>query len=213
MTGGTDPEPVPAAGAIDPAVAAELPGLRLAWVTVPARLRPSPAGVHARLRSLSDRARGAAVVAMRTHPIPRAYRSFYRQIGLDPDRERIGAEAAATARLLQGGFVAGDVVADACLIAVVETGVPVWALDAAVVDDAGLGIALAGDERAGLAAGSLCVADPGRVHAPLFGAPLPGSAPGPAMTRAALYAIGVPGVPEIHVQEALWLAVEVLGDG
>jgi DNA/RNA-binding domain of Phe-tRNA-synthetase-like protein len=206
-------QPGPRAGAIDPAVADELPGLRLAWLTLPGRVTPSPDAVVARLRTLSDRARGAAVVAMRTHPIPRAYRSFYRQIGLDPDVERIPAEAAATARLLQGAYTPADVIADGCLIAVVETGVPVWALDAAAVaaGPPGLGIALAGPGGEAVAPGSLCVADAARVHAPLFGVPLASSAPGPATRRVMLYAVGVAGVPEIHVHEALWLAAEVLG--
>jgi hypothetical protein len=206
----------PRPGAIDAAVAVELPGLRLAGLSVPARAVRSPPPVAARLRALSDRARGATVVAMRTHPIPRAYRTFYRQIGLDPDVERIPSEAAATARLLQGGFIAGDLIADACLIAVVETGVPVWALDAAAVDggDPGLGIALApAGAPAAVATGSLVVGDRARVHAPLFGAPLPGSAPGPETTEVTLYAIGVAGVPEIHVHEALWIAAELLGAG
>ncbi len=98
-------------------MAAELPGLRLDWlaVTMPsgsaasgsaaARSRSSPVE---RLRALSDRYRGATVIAMRTHPIPRAYRTFYRQIGLDPDVERIPSERAATERLLHGGFRSTD---------------------------------------------------------------------------------------------------------
>jgi hypothetical protein len=61
--------------------------------------------------------------------------------------------------------------------------------------------------------GSLVVADTSRVHAPLFGAPLTPSAPGPSTAEVALYAVGVPGVPEIHVHEALWLAAEPLGAG
>jgi hypothetical protein len=219
LSGPEDAAPRP--GAIDAAVAIELPGLWLAGLTVPARAVRSPSTVAARLRALSNRARGATVVAMRTHPIPRAYRTFYRQIGLDPDIERIPSEAAATARLLQGGFIAGDLIADACLIAVVETGVPVWALDAAVVDggDPGLGIALApaaaptARAPTGIAPGSLVVGDGVRIHAPLFGAPLPESAPGPATTEVTLYAIGVAGVPEIHVHEALWIAAELLGAG
>src|ERR1700759_3516047 len=122
-------------GAIDPAVAAELPGLRLDWLggTMPsgsaasesvasgsaaARARSSPVE---RLRALSDRYRGATVIAMRTHPIPRAYRTFYRQIGLDPDVERIPSERAATERLLHGGFRCTDLISDACLVAVIET--------------------------------------------------------------------------------------------
>jgi hypothetical protein len=206
----------PRAGAIEPAVAEELPGLRLAWLTARTRAGGSPPALVARLRALSDRDRGSTVVAMRTHPIPHAYRTFYRQIGLDPDVERIPSEAAATARLLHGGFRSRDLIADACLIAVVETGVPVWALDATTVDPAapGLGIALApAAAPPPVAPGSLAVADARRVHAALFGAPLAESAPGASTTEAVLYTVGVAGVPEIHVHEALWLAAELLGAG
>ena len=206
----------PRAGAIEDAVARELPGLRLAWLPVPVRAAGSPPSVVARLRVLSDRDRGSTVVAMRTHPIPRAYRTFYRQIGLDPDVERIPSEAAATARLLHGGFRSKGLIGDACLIAVIETGVPVWALDAAAVDAAppGLGIALApAGAPSPVTPGSLVVADARRVHASLFGQPLAESAPGSTTTDAVLYAVGVAGVPEIHIHEALWLAAELLGAG
>jgi DNA/RNA-binding domain of Phe-tRNA-synthetase-like protein len=212
VTGAEAPDPRP--GTVEAAVARELPGLRLVWLTVPARVVSSPRAVLARLRALSDRDRGSTVVAMRTRPIPRAYRACYRQIGLDPDVERIPAEAAATARLLHGRLRSVDLIADACLIALVETGVPVWALDAAAVDEAapGLGIVQAGaDAPAPVTPGSLVVADARRVHAPLFGAPLARSAPGSSTRAAVLYAVGVAGVPEIHLHEALWLACEVLG--
>jgi hypothetical protein len=76
----------------------------------------------------------------------------------------------------------------------------------------GLGIAQApADAPAPIAPGSLVVADASRVHAPLFGAPLARSAPGSSTSAVALYAIGVAGVPEIHLHEALWLASEMLG--
>jgi hypothetical protein len=200
-------------GAVDPAVEAELPGLRLDWLGVTiarpsVRSRSSPIE---RLRALSDRYRGATVIAMRTQPIPRAYRAFYRQIGLDPDVERIPSERAATERLLHGGFRSIDVISDACLVAVVETGVPVWALDAAAVDPdpPGLGIGLA--DGAGAPAGSLVVRDRCTVHAPLFGTPLPGHQPGPSAAAVVLYAVGVAGVPQIHIDEALWTAADLLG--
>jgi len=117
-----------AAGFVEPAIHEEFPGLRLDWLTVPARLRDSPRVVKHRLRALANRYRGAEVVAMRTKPIPLAYRTFFRQIGLDPDTSRVPSERAAVARLLHGGFRSIDLVQDALLIAVVETGVPVWAL-------------------------------------------------------------------------------------
>jgi hypothetical protein len=217
LSSGSPNSSAPRHGAIDPAVAAELPGLRLDWleITVPpgstsARSR-SRSSLVERLRTLSDRYRGATVVAMRTHPIPRAYRTFYRQIGLDPDVDRIPSERAAMERLLQGGFQPTDVITDACVVAVIETGVPVWALDAAAVDPAppGLGIGLADEPDA--PPGSLVVRDRRSVHAPLFGTPLPGHEPGPSVATVVLYALGVAGVPQIHIDEALWLAADLLG--
>ena len=205
-------------GFVEPALRDEFPGLRLIWTSVDARVRGSSVEVKRRLRDLSDRYRGAGVVAMRTRPIPHAYRSFYRQVGLDPDAARIPSEAAAVGRLLRGRFESRDALADALLIALVETGVPVWALDATVVELSSLGIrtAVAGD-RLGVAPdglplsdGQLVVADSVAVHATLFTEPSPDHVPGPRTRRIVLFAVGVDGVPAIHVEEALWLAVDVL---
>ncbi len=200
-------------------LAAEFPGLRLQWTAVDARVRGSAPAVRRRLRELSDRYRGAGVVAMRTQPIPHAYRTFFRQVGVDPDAARIPSEAAAVGRLLKGGFETRDSLADALLVALVETGVPVWALDASVVDSGSLGIRVSvsgdrvGSGPAGgvpLPEGQLVVADALTVHAPLFGEPAPGHAPGPQSRRMVLFAVGVDGVPAIHVEEALWVASDVV---
>jgi DNA/RNA-binding domain of Phe-tRNA-synthetase-like protein len=217
----SDREPLslsPAAGFIAPDVAAEFPGLRLDWVTVDARARPSPPALRRRLKELSNRYRGADVVTMRTKPIPQAFRAFFRQIGLDPDIDRIPSERVAVDRLLHGGFRSVDLVSDACLVALIETGVPVWALDAGLVDQHGLGIRTTTDtdaERFGelryLAPGSLVVADRSAVHAVLFEDPAPGHGVGTRCTRVALFSVGVDGVPAIHVEEALWMGVELLG--
>ena len=206
-------------GRVEAQLAEEFPGLRLVWTAVEARVRASSREVAGRLRTLSDRYRGAGVVAMRTQPIPHAYRTFYRQVGVDPDADRIPAEAAAVARLVQGRFHPRDALADALLIALVETGVPVWALDADVADVSSLGIRIAvpGD-RLGSApdggnpvpSGQLVVADSRSVHAMLFGEPVAGHAPGPRTSRIVLFSVGVDGVPAIHIEEALWLAADVL---
>lgn len=206
----------PAAGSIAPEVSAEFPGLRLDWITVAGRRRHSPPPVVTRLRSLAGRYRGSSVVAMRTQAIPQAYRTFYRQIGLDPDVERIPSERAAVNRLLHGGFRSQDLVHDALLIAVIETGIPVWALDADRVDPGGLGIRVStdsdrlGDEGEALGAGQLVVADAAAVHAVLFGRLAPGHEVTPRSRRITLFSIGVAGVPAIHVEEALWVCLEVL---
>jgi DNA/RNA-binding domain of Phe-tRNA-synthetase-like protein len=205
-----------ATGFVEPRVRNEFPGLRLYWTTVEARMRPSPPAVKQRLRALSNRYHGASVVAMRTQPIPHAYRAFFRQIGLDPDASRIPSEEAALERLMHGGFRSQDAIADGLLIGLLETGVPVWALDAERVDAGGLGIRTTVEgERFGsleqtLSAGRLVVADPVRVHGLLFGAVAPGHEVGPRATRLALFSVAVDGVPAIHVEEALWATTEVI---
>jgi len=208
----------PAPGFVERSLVTEFPGLRLDWMTVSARNRDSPPEIKQRLRSLSNRYRGASVVAMRTKPIPHAYRSFFRQVGLDPDAERIPSEQIAVARLLHGTFRSQNLVADAALIALIETGVPVWALDADLVDAAGPGIrtSVEGDRLGSgeyahhLAPGQLVVADAQHVHAVLFGEVAPGHEVRSRTTAVALFAVGVPGVPAIHIEEALWTCAEAL---
>ncbi len=64
----------------------------------------SPPDVEARLRELSNRVRGARAIGIRREPIPAAYRVFFRQVGLDPDRaahaDRGGGARADAARRL-----------------------------------------------------------------------------------------------------------------
>jgi DNA/RNA-binding domain of Phe-tRNA-synthetase-like protein len=186
-------------------VADELPGLSLWWLSAPGVAGPVGEALQQRLRALSDRLRGIDAVSLRTRPVVRSYRAFARQIGLDPDRDRVPAERAALARLMHGGLAARDRIEAACLVAVVETGVGVWALDAAAVAPEGPELR-AGDE-------ALLIADRGRVHAPLLGDPLPGSAPGLRTRAVVLFVVGVPGVPEVHLHEALWQAQDGLAAG
>ncbi len=208
-----------AAGFVAPEVRAEFPGLRLGWISVPARRRASPRAVVKRLGHLASRYRGASVVAMRTQPIPSAYRAFFRQIGLDPDVTRIPSEQAAVLRLLHGGFRSSNVIDDALLIGLIETGVPVWALDATRVDAGGLGIrASVEGDRLGtaelgndLAPGRLVVADATSVHGLLFDDVAPGHGVSGSTERIVLFSIGVDGVPAIHIEEALWVCIEALG--
>jgi DNA/RNA-binding domain of Phe-tRNA-synthetase-like protein len=203
-------------GFVDPAVSAEFPGLRLFWITVGARIRPSSRAIKFRLRDLSNRYRGATVVTMRTQPLPHAYRAFFRQTGLDPDATRVPSEEVAVARLLQGGLRSQGLPNDALVIALVETGVPVWALDADRVDAGGLGIRLStaeepfGSPGYPLASGRLVVADAEAVQALLFGALAPGHEVSRRTQRMVLFTVGVDGVPDIHLEEALWVCQDVL---
>ena len=103
----TEPELRAAAGFVEPAVKAEFPGLRLVWLTAPARLRRTTQAVERRLQALSNRYWGASVVAMRTQPIPHAYRVFFRQIGLDPDITRVPRAAGRRLRRSTSAATAG----------------------------------------------------------------------------------------------------------
>ena len=149
MSGG-EPELRAARGFLDAAVRDEFPGLRLDWVTLEVRPRRSPRELTRRLGEAANRYRGANVVALRSQPLPMPI-ALLRQIGLVPDVDRIPSERAALERLMHGGFRSRGIVPDALLIALIETGVPVWALDARPVDAGGLGIRIAapGDRRSG----------------------------------------------------------------
>lgn len=192
----------------------ELSGLRLLWAEVPVGRRTSltgdsPPDVQQRLRGLSSRFRGARAVAIRREPIPAAYRIFYRQIGLDPDVERTPIEEAVLERMIRGAFASGGLVADVTLIAMLDTGVPVWALDSASLEgDLGIRastegepLGLGGDP---LPAGRLVVADRSRALALLFSDVAPGNAPRARSERVSLFTVQVPGVPTLYAEEALW---------
>jgi DNA/RNA-binding domain of Phe-tRNA-synthetase-like protein len=212
---GADVEP--AVGRISSEVAEEFPSLRLRYVEVDARTGRSSRGVRHRLREMSSRFRGPQAVSMRQEPIPWAYRVFYRHIGLDPDADRTPVEQAAVQRLIEGAFRSRNRLDDALLISLVETGVPIWALDAATLEGT-LGIRLTGpgerlgrgDGAATLVSGRLVVADEVSPLAVLFGEIAPAHAVSPSTTRMTLFTVQVQGVPEIHVDEAMYSCVEVL---
>jgi DNA/RNA-binding domain of Phe-tRNA-synthetase-like protein len=214
----------PAPGWCAREVEEELPGLRLLCAEVTVNRRGSLAGasppdVERRLKELSNRFRGATAVAVRREPVPSAYRVFYRHIGLDPEVVRTPLEAAVFARMMKGGFLARGLLEDVLMIALLDTGVPVWALDAAAVQGP-LGIRASEDgERLGrgggapsLPAGRLVVADSSAPLAVLFGELARAHAPRARSERLALFAVQVAGVPELYAEEALWTCRAALED-
>src|SRR3954453_14504058 len=128
-------------------LAAEFPDLRLVYTVVDGASRRSPEEVRERLRDASNRFTGGKAVQMRQQPIPWAYRVFFRHIGIAPDEQRTPIEAIAVERMQAGGFRSGGLVADALLLATLETSVPVLAFDEAQVQGAvGLRLAVDGEE-------------------------------------------------------------------
>jgi DNA/RNA-binding domain of Phe-tRNA-synthetase-like protein len=202
-------------GYVDPTLQAEFPELALVHAEVPVRPGRSPATVRARLRSASDCFTGAKAVTLRQQPIPWAYRVFFRHVGIDPDERRTPIEAIALERMRAGGFVSRNLVDDALLLATLETGVPVLAFDAeAVGGDLGLRVS-AGGESVGdipVSAGQLVVAGATRPLAVLFGETAEGCGVQWSSERMVLAAVQVKGVPDVSVEEALWVAAETVNE-
>ena len=212
------PDPTTAPGWVSEELRAEFPDLRLHVIAVNACAGRSPRALKQRLHDLSDRFRGGQALTLRQEPVPWAYRVFFRHIGLDPDATRTPLEQAALDRLLHGSFRSSNLLDDALLVALIETGIPVWALDDRHTTGR-LGIRTAqagehlgeGDAALPLPSGRLVVVDDAGPVGVLFGPLAPGRGCTKSTDRMLLFAIQVAGVPTIHVEEALWSVVESLG--
>jgi DNA/RNA-binding domain of Phe-tRNA-synthetase-like protein len=209
-------EPELTRGFVDATLRAEFPELGLVYTELPVRPQRSPQPVRARLRAASDRFTGAKAVALRQQPIPWAYRVFFRHVGIDPDERRTPIEAIALERMRAGGFQTRNLVDDALLLATLETGVPVLAFDAGAVEgDLGLRVSPGGELLGDLplSAGQVVVADSSRALAVLFGDTADGCAVQWSSRRMVLAGVRVKGVPEVSVEEALWVAAETVSEG
>lgn len=201
-------EPPTEQGWVAPQVVEELPGLGISWVELDARPAASPEAVRRRLRDLSDRFYGSHALHLRERPVPWAYRVFFRQIGLDPDRMRTPVEQLALDRLHDGAFKTHGLPADALTIATVETGVALRAFDAEriagrlCIRESGPGESLPG--RAGeLPHGTLVIADERAPRELLFGGDTEADRPGRDTRRVTIAAVQVKGIPQMSVDEAL----------
>ncbi len=207
--------PTPRQGWVAPALAAEFPGLGLASVEVECRPGKSPEPVQRRLHELSNRTYGSTAIHLRERTIPWAYRVFFRQIGLDPDRTRTPVEQLMLDRLYYGGYRPAGLPRDALTIAIVETGVALRAFDADRLEgglclrEAAPGESLAGSPGE-LPQGTPILADDVGPAAILFGPRAEDRGVGKETRRVAVVATQVEGVPQMAVQEALWMAAATL---
>ncbi len=206
-------DPAPRQGWVAPRLAAEFPGLGLAWVEVDGRPGRSPEPVRRRLRILSDRTRGAEAIRLRERPVPWCYRVFFRQIGLDPDRTRTPVEQLVFDRLHDGAFKSRGLIADALTIATVETGVALRACDADPIEgrlclrESAPGERLPGGE---MEPGTLVLADEMRPLGLLFGATATEFEVSRRTRRVAITAIAVGSVPRLAIEEAIWMAAATI---
>jgi DNA/RNA-binding domain of Phe-tRNA-synthetase-like protein len=198
-------------GWVDRGLAEEFPGLSIRSTTLPVGAGRSPEALKERLRALSDRFGGAQAIQLRQQAIPWAYRVFFRHIGLDPDRQPTPIEQLALDRMRGGRFKSRNRVDDALTIAMVEVGVSLQAFDADRVDGR-LGLRLSEDGEgfegrvSPLPEGTIVIADEQRPLAILFGKTAEGRGVQSKTKRTALVAIGVRGVPDVALEEGLWIA-------
>lgn len=203
----TAPEP----GWVEPALAEEFPGLGLAHTTVSAGTGRSPEPLREKLRELSDRFGGAQAINLRQQPIPWSYRVFYRHIGLDPDETPPPAEEVSLNRMRDGTFKSRNRLDDALTIAVAEVGVAIAAFDADTIEGR-LGMRLAAEDETfegrstPLIPGTILIADERRPISILFKQTAEGHEVTKKTERTTLVAIKVKGVPDIALEESLWLA-------
>ena len=208
-------EVTPQPGWIDPALAEEFPGLSIVSTAIETTSGRSPEALRERLRSLSDRIAGAQAIQFRQKPIPWAYRVFFRHIGLDPDTTRTPIEQLIFDRMHDGRFKSRNRVDDSLTIAMVEVGVALRAFDADRVEGRlGLRLSAEGEGFEGrvspLPDGTIVVADEKRALGILFDRTAEGRGVKRGTRRVLLAAIGVRGVPDIALEEALWVAGSAL---
>jgi DNA/RNA-binding domain of Phe-tRNA-synthetase-like protein len=210
-----DLEVAPEPGWIEPALAEEFPGLSIVSTGLETTAGRSPEALRERLRSLSDRIGGSQAIQARQQSIPWAYRVFFRHIGLDPDTTRTPIEQLIFERIHDGSFKSRNRVDDALTIAMVEVGVALRAFDADRVEGrVGLRLSAEGEGFEGrvspLPDGTIVVADEQRPLGILFDRTAEGRGVQKGSSRVLLVAIGVRGVPDIALEEALWVASSAL---
>jgi DNA/RNA-binding domain of Phe-tRNA-synthetase-like protein len=208
-------EVAPEPGWVEPALSEEFPGLSIVSTTVGVKPGRSPEALKERLRLLSDRVAGAQAINLRQRSIPWAYRVFFRHIGLDPDTTRTPIEQLIFDRMHDGRFKSRNRVDDALTIAMVEVGVAIRAFDADRVEGRiGLRLSMEGERFEGRASplpvGTIVVADEERPLGVLFDRTAEGRGVRRGTNRMSLVAIGVRGVPDVALEEGLWVAASAL---
>jgi DNA/RNA-binding domain of Phe-tRNA-synthetase-like protein len=196
-------------GVVDEVVAAEFPGLSIHWVDVQCGVGKTPAGLADELALAGQRMRGATIVMASTGTIAAAYRSFARQLGMDPAAVSGSAEAVAMRRLLSGGFLPTGVPNDAATLATLEFGPPITVFDAGLLHG-GLRIDRATVGGQQHAAGDLVLADQQQEVGRLFAEPFAQFQSSRKTKALRFAALGPPEIEPSVCRSALQRAAELM---
>lgn len=196
-------------GWVDHVVAREFPQLRLRYTVIEAGLAPSPSEFRDRLNDISSRFRGPKAMELPSKPIPSAYRVFQRQVGLNPETHPSPIEAISRDRILSGTFPSRNRLLDSLLIATIESHIAIGAVDADTLE-LPLGIRqVRPDDATDLPVGTLVIADPNTVIAELMGLPEPGHAVHLGTSRTVIFSLGVAGIADWMLDDALWRVADI----
>ena len=212
---GEDWESAPEPGWVEPELASEFPGVQLLSTVVEGGGGRSPEPLKERLRELSNRFGGAQAIMLRQRAIPHAYRVFFRHIGLDPDQTRTPIEELALQRMHDGSFKSRNRLDDALTIGMAEVGIAMTAFDADKIEGR-LGLRLSAPKEgfegrvSPLPTGTIVIADEKGPLEILFGKRAEGRGVTKQSKRTALVAIGVKGVPDVAMEEGLWVAASAI---
>ena len=213
---GTGEEEIAVRGSVDPGLSEEFPGLYLRYLRVERGSGKSAGTEAAPAAALRSLRRPPGDRDAESRPIPGLTASSIRHIGLDPDEQPTPVEALTLERMIKGGFVSQQPArrrADDRDHRVGRGGEGLRRRPLGARRSRSGRATRGRSSRAGPANcphGTLVIADESRPVSLLFGATASGRGVTPATERTGLVAVGVAGVPEIAVEEALWLVADAI---
>ena len=160
---------------------------------------------------------GPAVLRAHEEDAVAAHRAFLRRIGRDPNRDHSPQEAAYHDRIFHGAFPVRDALQDLLLVVLLETGVPIWAIDADRTDgELGLRHSLPGELQGprvdaahepppAATRPEPVVVDGAGVVAEVGREPRDSHRATYRTRRTTFFCARVPGLPALRVEEAIWL--------
>lgn len=192
-------------------VALHYPYLNLFVTEVPNQ--PSTRARHdlaERLGRLAERIGAQQVLRQHEQEVPHAFRKLYLQMGIDPGVHLTPIDAVLQERIAYGQFRSMGLVDDALKVALLETGVPIWATDSAKVSGE-LALQMpAVESESGSASMVPLVTDDRGTIGPIGSAPEARYAVDRKSKDLTLFAVQCDGISTMHVDESLWLARSLL---